>query len=282
MAGISTPWPSCQPRVRRSLPLDAATDPYDEAQTAISEYLTQAGEAGVNTDAIAAFIGEEADEGADLESSEFQTALAEFEQDAANSGFVAEYTSVDEESAMETDYFVYYGEAGEEQALALADARGEELRPRVQRDGRGRRLQLRWRSYRWEPGEVITQGVGVPAPEDPSAYGIWIPGIPVLIGTALEAVGCVGWLYDLIMDGIIAGVGAVIGFIPQLILFILLGFLEGCGYMARVAFIIDRLFRRFGLSGKTFIPMIIGTGCGVPASWPPTPSRTKGPVASRS
>lgn len=107
--------------------LDAATEPYDEAQTAVNEYLTQAGEAGVNTDAIAAFIGEKADEGADLESPEFQAALAAFEQDTASSGFVAEYTSVDEESSMETDYFVYYGEAGEEQALALADARNEEI-----------------------------------------------------------------------------------------------------------------------------------------------------------
>ena len=116
-----------------------------------------------------------------------------------------------------------------------------------------------------ETGEVITQGVGVPAPEDPSAYGLWIPGIPVLIGTALEAVGCVGWLYDLIMDGIVAGVGAVLGFVPQImILFFLLAILEACGYMARVTFILDRLFRRFGLSGKTFVPMIVGTGCGVP------------------
>ena len=107
--------------------------------------------------------------------------------------------------------------------------------------------------------------VGVPAPEDPSAYGLWIPGIPVLIGTALEAVGCVGWLYDLIMDGIVAGVGAVLGFVPQImILFFLLAILEACGYMARVTFILDRLFRRFGLSGKTFVPMIVGTGCGVP------------------
>ncbi len=95
--------------------------------------------------------------------------------------------------------------------------------------------------------------------------GLWIPGIPAIIGAALEAVGCVDWLYDLIMDGIVAGVGAVLGFVPQImILFFLLAILESCGYMARVTFILDRLFRRFGLSGKTFVPMIVGTGCGVP------------------
>ena len=100
---------------------------------------------------------------------------------------------------------------------------------------------------------------------EPSDTALWIPGIPVLIGTALEAVGCIGWLYDLIMDGIVAGVGAVLGFVPQImILFFLLAILEACGYMARVTFILDRLFRRFGLSGKTFVPMIVGTGCGVP------------------
>ena len=100
---------------------------------------------------------------------------------------------------------------------------------------------------------------------EPSDTALWIPGIPVLIGAALEAVGCVGWLYDLIMDGIVAGVGAVLGFVPQImILFFLLAILEACGYMARVTFILDRLFRRFGLSGKTFVPMIVGTGCGVP------------------
>ncbi len=102
-------------------------------------------------------------------------------------------------------------------------------------------------------------------PGEPQEYGLWIPGIPALVGPALEAVDCVPWLYDLIMDGIIAGVGAVLGFVPQImILFFLLAILEGCGYMARVTFILDRIFRRFGLSGKTFIPMIVGTGCGVP------------------
>ena len=102
----------------------------------------------------------------------------------------------------------------------------------------------------------------LPAAED---YGIWVPGVPVLVEKGLDAIGCAEWLKGLILDGIVGGVGAVLGFVPQmLVLFILLGFLEACGYMARVAFIMDRIFRRFGLSGKSFIPMLIGTGCGVP------------------
>ena len=98
-----------------------------------------------------------------------------------------------------------------------------------------------------------------------SLFGLQVPGIPVLVESALNAVGCAGWLQGLILDGIVAGVGAVLGFVPQmLVLFIFLAFLESCGYMARVAFIMDRIFRKFGLSGKSFIPMLIGTGCGVP------------------
>ena len=101
---------------------------------------------------------------------------------------------------------------------------------------------------------------------DPADYGLYHVGVPVVVGGWLEAVGAAPWVQSLVLDGIIAGVGAVIGFIPQLIvLFILLGFLEGCGYMARVAFIMDRIFRRFGLSGKSFIPMLIASGCSVPA-----------------
>lgn len=100
---------------------------------------------------------------------------------------------------------------------------------------------------------------------DPAEYGIWVPGIPVLAERGLEAIGCAEWLRGLLIEGIIGGVGAVLGFVPQmLVLFIFLAFLESCGYMARVAFIMDRIFRRFGLSGKSFIPMLIGTGCGVP------------------
>mgnify|MGYP001143478495 FL=1 len=106
------------------------------------------------------------------------------------------------------------------------------------------------------------EGYGAP---DAATYGIWVPGIPVLIGNGLDAINCADWLNGLILDGIVAGVGAVLGFVPQmLVLFILLAFLESCGYMARIAFIMDRIFRKFGLSGKSFIPMLVGTGCGVP------------------
>ena len=110
----------------------------------------------------------------------------------------------------------------------------------------------------FELGEITEE----PSPSD---YGVWVNGIPVLVGDFLERVECADWLQGLILDGIIGGVGAVLGFVPQiLVLFIFLGFLEGCGYMARIAFIMDRIFRRFGLSGKSFIPILIGTGCGIP------------------
>ena len=102
---------------------------------------------------------------------------------------------------------------------------------------------------------------------DPADYGVWVPGVPVLIGNLLDACSVPedGWLHGLILDGIVAGVGAVLGFVPQmLVLFLMLAFLEACGYMARIAFVLDRIFRKFGLSGKSFIPMLIGTGCGIP------------------
>ena len=106
-----------------------------------------------------------------------------------------------------------------------------------------------------------TYGGGV----DPAEYGKWVPGIPVALGGLLDRIGCAAWLKSLILEGIVAGVGAVLGFVPQmLVLFLLLGFLEACGYMSRIAFVMDRLFRKFGLSGKSFIPILVGTGCGVP------------------
>ncbi len=111
-------------------------------------------------------------------------------------------------------------------------------------------------------GEIM-EGEEMPDPAD--GYGWWVPGVPVLVEKGLDAIGCADWLKGLVIDGIVGGVGAVLGFVPQmLVLFIFLAFLEACGYMARIAFIMDRIFRRFGLSGKSFIPMLIGTGCGVP------------------
>lgn len=116
-----------------------------------------------------------------------------------------------------------------------------------------------------ESTAVDAQAVLDAGEPDNADYGVWVPGIPVLVGNLLESINCVDWLQGLIVDGIIAGVGAVLGFVPQmLVLFIFLAFLESCGYMARVAFIMDRIFRKFGLSGKSFIPMLIGSGCGVP------------------
>ena len=110
----------------------------------------------------------------------------------------------------------------------------------------------------FEAGEIPEE----PAPED---FGLWAPGIPVLLRGVLEAADTADWLQGLVLDGIVAGVGAVLGFVPQmLVLFLFLAALEACGYMARIAFILDRIFRRFGLSGKSFIPMLIGTGCGIP------------------
>ncbi len=100
---------------------------------------------------------------------------------------------------------------------------------------------------------------------DPADYGVWVPSIPALVESGLDAMDTADWLKGLILDGIVAGVGAVLGFVPQmLVLFLMLAFLEACGYMARIAFVLDRVFRKFGLSGKSFIPMLIGVGCGVP------------------
>ena len=124
-----------------------------------------------------------------------------------------------------------------------------------------------------EDGSVTTYAVSADvfgeaiqaAEPDPADYGVWVPGIPGLVEGGLEAAGCAAWLISLIVEGIIGGVGAVLGFVPQmLVLFLMLSILEDIGYMARVAFIMDRIFRKFGLSGKSFIPMLIGSGCGVP------------------
>ena len=255
---------------------DADAEPYDEAQTAVAEYFATAREQGMGVDVLAANLLAEPDEetleamGEDFEpqpdSTAIRTGLAEFKADAAKAGLIAEFTVVDEEELTETNYFVYVGEQNVEKAQALADARNDEIAAA----GRSEAAEavvynFDGESVPDEEGNTVPQGLQVPPPKDRGEYGIWIPGIPVIIGGALQAVGCVDWLYDLIMDGIVAGVGAVLGFVPQImILFFLLAILEGCGYMARVTFILDRLFRRFGLSGKTFIPMIIGTGCGVP------------------
>ena len=112
--------------------------------------------------------------------------------------------------------------------------------------------------------DVYNEALGVEEP-DPTEYGVWVPGLPVLIESGLDAIHCNDLVKSLVLDGIVGGVGAVLGFVPQmLVLFLLLAILEDVGYMARIAFIMDRIFRRFGLSGKSFIPMLVATGCGVP------------------
>ena len=152
------------------------------------------------------------------------------------------YTVVDDETLEESEIDVYFDkvpdDADEEEvnALSFADA-----------------------------AEYFTKTNPEFAEPDPADYGVWVPGIPTLIEGLLDKLNTADWLKGLILDGIVAGVGAVLGFVPQmLVLFLLLAFLEACGYMARIAFVLDRIFRRFGLSGKSFIPMLIGTGCGIP------------------
>ena len=256
---------------------DADAEPFDEAQEAIATFLEAAEAEGIETDLVAANFLAEPDEEllatlgedfeADPESAKAQAALLQFESEAAARGIIGEFTAIDGDELTETDYFVYVGAENEAKAQAMADARNEE----IEAEGRSDAAEAVIYNFDGEvesdeeEGAMVPQGIKVPAPGEPSEYGIWVPGIPVLIGALLTSIGCVDWLYDLIMDGIVAGVGAVLGFVPQImILFFLLAILERCGYMARVTFILDRIFRRFGLSGKTFIPMIIGTGCGVP------------------
>jgi len=202
-----------------------------------SEYEEVSGEYGDAVNAVNAFYE------LDTESDEFDAdaALAEMKAVAAE----AETSTVDveDEETLETiTYTVYYDEVPE-----MSDEEMEEK-------------GVLGTSY--QDGVAYFEENGFDEP-DPANYGVWVPGIPVLVGGLLE--NSPEWLSGLILDGIVAGVGAVLGFVPQmLVLFLLLAFLEACGYMARIAFVLDRIFRKFGLSGKSFIPMLIGTGCGVP------------------
>lgn len=201
-----------------------------------SAYEEESGEFGDASNVVNAFINsekegsEELAQALDVESESFDSAVALASLKSYASQFspsdTAEYTLEDEETlAVENVTFT-----------------GEELSSAVEV----------YEKYNCEE----------PAPEN---YGVWVPGIPVMIEDGLNAVNCADWLQGLILDGIVAGLGAVIGFVPQmLVLFIFLAFLEACGYMSRIAFVLDRIFRKFGLSGKSFIPVLISTGCGVP------------------
>ena len=179
-----------------------------------------------------------------------KAAEAEIEDAAAATDFVAEYViyneedaSVEEEGTIDNATYL--------ENLAIVEERAAVIE-----------------AYEADPDSVSEEdylAAAGPEEPDPAAHGVWVPGVPVLVEQGLDAIGCVDWLKSLILDGIVAGVGGVLGFVPQiLVLFILLGFLESCGYMARVAFVMDRIFRKFGLSGKSFIPMLVGMGCGVP------------------
>ncbi len=180
----------------------------------------------------------------DTEADDFDAAAAleelkAFRPDSENA--VGTVTVQDEETLAETDMTVYYS------SIPEAEKESESVVPTT-----------------YLEAVAYFEEKGFEAP-DPADYGIWVPGIPVLIGNGLDAIGCADWLEGLILDGVVAGLGAVLGFVPQiLVLFILLAFLESCGYMARIAFVMDRIFRKFGLSGKSFIPILIGTGCGIP------------------
>ena len=189
-----------------------------------------ADEYGSSLDIINAFIEQQGGEAIDNEADDFDAAAAKTTADnllaTVDKSATADYTVEDEETLEETTKTAKYADL--EAAVAAAE------------------------KYSF-------------ADPDPADYGVWVPGIPVLIESGLDAVNCADWLKGLILDGIVAGVGAVLGFVPQmLVLFILLAILEACGYMARIAFVMDRIFRKFGLSGKSFIPILIGTGCGIP------------------
>ena len=189
-----------------------------------------ADEYGSSLDIINAFIEQQGGEAIDNEADDFDVAAAKATADnllaTVDKSATADYTVEDEETLEETTKTAKYADL--EAAVAAAE------------------------KYNF-------------ADPDPADYGVWVPGIPVLIEKGLDAVNCADWLKGLILDGIVAGVGAVLGFVPQmLVLFILLAILEACGYMARIAFVMDRIFRKFGLSGKSFIPILIGTGCGIP------------------
>lgn len=201
-----------------------------------SAYEEEVGEFGDATNVVNAFIdlgkegSEELAEALDTESETFDSAVALSALKSYSSQFspsdTAEYTLEDEETLATEDVIFT----------------GEELSADVEV----------FEKYECEE-------------PDPANYGVWVPGIPVLVEDGLNAVNCADWLQGLILDGIVAGLGAVLGFVPQmLVLFIFLAFLEACGYMSRIAFVLDRIFRKFGLSGKSFIPVLIGTGCGVP------------------
>ena len=223
---------------------DEATAEYEDAQAQISAYVENI----LGEDEVSGLPSDDAQEVLDA------LALAEPEapEDATDADAMAEYQdAVAEYDDAQATIAAFDEEAQANHAVATMEVEGD--------DGEVEEQAITFADYQ------AALEVEEPDPSDGS-WGLWIPGLGAIIGNALEAADVAPWLQSLVMDGIVAGVGAVIGFIPQMvILFLLLGFLELCGYMSRVAFIMDRIFRKFGLSGKSFIPMLIASGCGVPA-----------------
>ena len=223
---------------------DEATAEYEDAQTQITAYV----ESILGEDEVSGLPSDDSQEVLDA------LALAEPEapEDVTDADAMAEYEdAVAEYDDAQATIAAFDEEAQAKHAVATMEVEGD--------DGEVEEQAITFADYQ------AALEVEEPDPSDGS-WGLWIPGLGAIIGNALEAADVAPWLQSLVMDGIVAGVGAVIGFIPQMvILFLLLGFLELCGYMSRVAFIMDRIFRKFGLSGKSFIPMLIASGCGVPA-----------------
>ncbi len=212
-----------------------------------AEYEEKAEEFANSLNAINAFV--EVDPGADdFDAASALEAIKNYVPDSDNQ--IGTVTIEDEETLAQNDYYVYYSEIPES---VINDKDADDYVPVT---------YLEAKSYFEDTNAEFEE-------PDAADYGVWVPGIPAIIGNALKVDSenpvCPEWLSGLILDGIVAGVGAVIGFVPQmLVLFLLLAILESCGYMARIAFVLDRIFRKFGLSGKSFIPMLVGTGCGVP------------------
>ena len=223
---------------------DEATAEYEDAQAQITAYVENI----LGEDEVSGLPSDDAQEVLDA------LALAEPEapEDATDVDAMAEYEdAVAEYDDAQATIAAFDEEAQAKHAVATMEVEGD--------DGEVEEQAITFADYQ------AALEVEEPDPSDGS-WGLWIPGLGAIIGNAFEAADVAPWLQSLVMDGIVAGVGAVIGFIPQMvILFLLLGFLELCGYMSRVAFIMDRIFRKFGLSGKSFIPMLIASGCGVPA-----------------
>ncbi len=212
---------------------ETASEDYGGADEVLSAYIDFAKEKGYNTESLEAAIDSES-ENFDAEAA--KTAVAKFVEDVKTLDGYAEitYTVTDEETLVESEKTAYYNVTTKDAPYSLTMV-----------------------------NDILVEYEF--AQPDPANYGVWVMGIPALATEGLEKAGCAPWLQSLLVDGIIGGVGAVLGFVPQIfVLFIFLAFLEGCGYMARIAFVLDRIFRKFGLSGKSFIPMLIGTGCGIP------------------